>query len=174
MLRGVQLPALVVALGAGLLSAAGTVGLLAQGMPRSRWWEEWLPMGLMLLPYAAGLAGVFLAAAALVLRRKGTRRLNWLSQGPWIHAAILVTGTALLLGPVGAFHHMFRFGLLGYMVVDCESEPQDLPIPFGRCGIRASALGLVVSLAVWVIFLGAMARLRRLRSARGAGLAAEG
>jgi hypothetical protein len=76
-----------------------------------------------------------------------------------------VVVTALLFGPVSGFHHMFWFGV--YMMVDCDSPPEDLPIPFGRCGISVSWIALAVTIALWLSLVLTATLLLRRRSARG-------
>ena len=52
------------------------------------------------------------------------------------------------LGPVGGFHHMVRFGLLGWGILDGED---------GTTVLRWSAPVLVASAAAWMCGLGAVA-----------------
>jgi hypothetical protein len=127
----------------------------------------------MLMPFAAAAVTALLAGVAFVMRRSRIRRLLWLSQGPWLSAGLLLIGSMLLLGPLGGFHHMFRFGVLGYMIVDCDSPPEDLPIPFGRCGARGSTFLLIVTMALWVALVLLSRLILRRQSARGARIAAE-
>ena len=115
--------------------------------------------------FAAALAVLF-ALTGWILRRLRVQRARWLSQGPWVTAGLLVILTMLLFGPVGGFHHMFRFGILGYMVVDCDSPPEDLPIPFGRCEIRGSWLLLTLTIGVWLVLALASRVLLRRQSSR--------
>lgn len=134
--------------------AAASAGLTAvcwPGIaPRGLLWEEEIPALLMRMPFAVVAVAALLASVAFVMRRLRARRALWLSQGRWLSAGALLLGSMLLLGPSGGFHHMFRFGVLGYMIVDCDSPPEELPIPLGRCGIRGSVFLLVVTLALWV------------------------
>ncbi len=64
---------------------------------------------------------------------------------------------------------MFRFGILDYMVTDCDSAPQELPIPFGQCGIRGSLVLLALTIVAWlVVVLASTLLLRRLSSRKAA------
>jgi len=52
--------------------------------------------------------------------------------------AVLVSW--LLLGPVGAFHHMVRLGITGYVILDFENGPLQ---------VRVDWLMAVLSVALW-------------------------
>lgn len=149
----------VLAMASGAVAAVYALGIAGPGLI----WEEAIPVALMLVPYAAVPLTVLVAVVAFVMRRLHVRQARWLSQGPWISAGVLVVGSMLLLGPVGGFHHMIRFGVLGYMIVDCESPPGNMAIPFGHCGIRGSAVLLAVTIALW---LAAVLMLLRRRASR--------
>lgn len=86
-------------------------------------------------------------------------------------ATALLTGlglllvTLLLFGPLGAFHHMIRFGALGYMVLDADSDG-----PFighvGDYGVRLSVAALVVTALLWLAAVGAAVALLRAAPSR--------
>jgi hypothetical protein len=59
--------------------------------------------------------------------------------------------TSLWLLPIAGFHHMLRCGLLAWAIVDDEGEALE---------VRWSGWLLVVSLAIWVAGLAALAMLR--------------
>jgi hypothetical protein len=168
------LSSMVVAMASGTMAAVYVLRTLGHGpFGEGPLWEEMIAVALMPAPYVATAVGLLVAGVALVMRRLRIRRARWLSRGPWISAALAVVGSLLLFGPVGGFHHMIRFVVLGYAIVDCDSPPEDLPVPFGRCGIRSSAVLLVVTIAVWISLVLLLNLLLRLRALRRAGFAAE-
>lgn len=138
----------LVAISSGLVAAAYALfhgvgfGLL----------EEEAGVVLMLVPYAAVLVGLVFAALAFAARRLHPSRSDWLRDGSWLVATLLVVGTLVLFGPIGGFHHMFRLGVLGYAVLDCES-PGRGAIPLGSCGVRGSPILLAASIAIWGVFV---------------------
>lgn len=160
-----------------LALAAVSAGVAAAGISGGLWelllWEERIPAVLMrMLPSAVGVSAV-VAGVAFAMRRLRARRARWLSHGPWISAGLVLVTSLVLLGPIGGFHHMFRFGVLGYMIVDCDSPPEDLPVPFGRCGIRGSVLLLVLTTVVWLALVLGVTLLLRRQSALRADTGAE-
>lgn len=167
--RAFLLSSVIVAAASEVAAAAYVLGHLGPAFIR-KWllWEEVLAAILMFAPYAAASVAALAAGVALAMRRLRVRRARWLSQGPWISAGILVAGSMVLLGPVGGFHHMFRFGVLGYMILDCDSPEGKLPIRFGRCEIRGSAVLLIVTVAAWLCSALLLSWLLRRRAARSA------
>jgi hypothetical protein len=59
-----------------------------------------------------------------------------------VTVAVLLLWTWLWLLPVGAFHHMVRCGVLGWAILDGENEVFT---------VRWSVLGLVLSVAAWLV-----------------------
>lgn len=167
--RDLLLSSVVLAALSGPIVAVYALGAMNLGLM----WEEVTAIALLPAPYTVAAIAGPIASIALVMRRLRTRRARWLSHGPWISAALLVAGSLLLLGPVGGFHHVIKFGALGYMIIDCESPPEDWMIPFGRCGIRGSEVLLVVTIAAWLSWLLLLNLIARKSSTRSAGLAAE-
>ncbi len=155
MLRRLALSACVIVLTSAAIAAILTY---REDIPFPTW-EELLPYGLSLMPRLALIVGVILAVIAWV-RAKPAR---W----PWLSATLLVFLTLILFGPISGFHHMFNCGILAYMTVDCDSPPEDLPIPFGDCGIRGSALLLVITIAVWLSLVVMLTYFFRRRAAAG-------
>ncbi len=60
------------------------------------------------------------------------------------YAGYAVFASWLLLGPVGAFHWMVRFGLAGYLIVDLEDGPAQF---------RISWVALAFTLVAWFVAL---------------------
>ncbi len=67
--------------------------------------------------------------------------------------AVMAIPTWLLFGPIGGFHHMIRFGLFGYMVLDGEGL---YPSVIGDYGVRFSLAAFGVSLLAWLTALAAV------------------
>ena len=164
--RAFLLSTVVVTLSSGLVAAAYTLATFPYWLMRDLMWEEQVASGMCVMPQAAAGLGVLFAGVAYVMRRRGVQSARWLSQGPWISATLLLIGTLLLLAPVSGFHHMYQFGLLGYMILDCDSPPEGLPISFGNCGLRGSGLELALTLVLWLAFVLSLAFFLRRRSAQ--------
>lgn len=107
--------------------------------------EERAAFMLLASPYAGVVVGPILAGTAFAVRRIRGSAAGALATAPWLAATLLFLCMIVLLGPVAGFHHMFRFGLLGYGILDCESQ-SDL----GHCETRGSLMLLLVSAAAWL------------------------
>ena len=80
-----------------------------------------------------------------------------------IAAALMAIPTWLLFGPLGGFHHMIRFGLFGYMILDGEGL---YPSVIGGYGVRFSLAAFGVSVLVWLVALAAVWWLVRVMTPR--------
>src|ERR1041385_595349 len=150
--KGVLRSALILILASAVVAVPWTLVITRDPFGRPPW-EELVPIALGEMRHAAELLGVLLAVLAWVMRRRDVRRAPWLSRSPWLSATLLLIVTLLLFAPVSGFHHMFAFGILGYATVDCDSPPEDLPIPWGQCGIRGDAIPLALTIVAWLAFV---------------------
>ena len=64
----------------------------------------------------------------------------------------VILATWLCFGPIAAFHHMFIFGITGYLVLNGES-PSSYNHMWGEYGVRFLPELFFMSFALWLLFV---------------------